>query len=663
LARRSRLFAIFVVAILALPALGMQNAAGKQTTPITGAGGTTYYVDTGGSNTTGNGSAAKPWKTIQHGVDHLNPGDTLLVNSGTYADPVTIEIVASAGSPVLIKGNGSGVVINGSGDERDAVFITYSRYVTFERFRIQNATRAGLRIDNSDHITVRKSTFANNGTWGLFTDFSDDILIEENNAYGSIEEHGIYVSNSGDRPTLRGNVVHDNNANGIHMNGDLSQGGDGIISNAIVENNVIYNNGEAGGSGINMDGVANSVIRNNLLYNNHASGISLYQIDGGVCSRYNRVLNNTIINASDGRWAVNIGGAGCTNNKIFNNILYTYHDYRGSITTAASSIAGMQSDYNVVMSRFSTNTGDSVMSLTSWRALGYDTHSIIATPGQLFVGNGDYHLKDGSPAIDVGVTLADVTRDLDGNSRPIGARYDIGAYESGSAWPDAEASVSPTRGTVNTWATAAVSGYPPNHSLYLRWDGTLLGTFPINGAGAATARFRIPAAPKGNHVLRLSATGVAKTVNYEIVPRIKLIPGTAARGQTVNVSLRGFAARETVRIRWQRGSSWIQLAQVTTSSTGSANIDVKVPTWALDGAASVRGDGPIGRAQTNAFIVNGGPFNSATGNTPTPTATATPPPTPSPTATVTIEPTMPMETATVEPTATKTVLPEASPVG
>jgi hypothetical protein len=298
-----------------------------------------------------------------------------------------------------------------------------------------------------------------------------------------------------------------------------------------------------------------------------------------------------------------------------------------------------------------------VMSLTSWRALGYDQHSIMASPTQLFVGGSDYHLKDGSPAIDVGVTLADVTRDLDGNARPIGARFDVGVYEAGSAWPDAEASVNPIRGTVNTWATASVSGYPPNHSLYVRWDGALLGTYPINAIGAATARFRIPAAPQGNHVIRFSATGVAKTVNYEIVPRIKLIPGTAARGQTVDVSLRGFGARETVRIRWQRGATWIQLAQVTTSSTGSANIDVNVPTWALDGPASVRGDGPIGRAQTNAFVVTGGPFNSATGNTPTPTSTATP------AATVKATMTATPEVATVEPTATETSLPEASPVG
>ena len=37
-------------------------------------------------------------------------------------------------------------------------------------------------------------------------------------------EHGIYVSNSGDRPVIRGNHLHDNHANGIHMNGDAEPG-------------------------------------------------------------------------------------------------------------------------------------------------------------------------------------------------------------------------------------------------------------------------------------------------------------------------------------------------------------------------------------------------------------------------------------------------------
>jgi parallel beta-helix repeat protein len=127
------------------------------------------------------------------------------------------------------------------------------------------------------HVIIRGNTGDLNGRWGILTGFSDDILIENNVMSRSQAEHGIYVSNSGDRPVIRKNVVWGNRANGIHMNSDVSQGGDGIISGALVEANTIYGNGLGSGSDINCDGVQSSVFRNNLLYNNHASGISLYQ--------------------------------------------------------------------------------------------------------------------------------------------------------------------------------------------------------------------------------------------------------------------------------------------------------------------------------------------------------------------------------------------------
>src|SRR5690606_26554086 len=162
--------------------------------------------------------------------------------------------------------------------------------------------------------------------------------------FGSIDEHGIYVSNSGDRPVIRGNHSHDNRANGIHMNGDESQGGDGLISNALIEENVIHGNGVGGGSGINCDGVTDSVIRNNLLDDNYASGISLYRIDAAAGSTSNLVINNTIYHdTATTRWAINISG-GSTGNTLRNNILYTTHSFRGVITIDPASRAGFSSD-------------------------------------------------------------------------------------------------------------------------------------------------------------------------------------------------------------------------------------------------------------------------------------------------------------------------------
>src|SRR5215217_7699497 len=248
--------------------------------------------------------------------------------------------------------------------------------------------------------------------------------------------------------------------------GDLSQGGDGVISGALVEDNVIWENGAGGGSGINMDGVTDSIVRNNLIYRSHASGISMYQIDGGVCSQRNQVLNNTISLASDGRWAVNIPNDGCVDNKVFNNILYTSHSYRGSINLVPGSFSGFASDDNVVMDRFTTDGGDSRLILAGWRGLGFDTHSRIATPAQLFVDpSGDFHLKTGSPAIDAGTTLASVGDDLDGNPRPRGNAFDAGAYESGGTAPantptaTATATRTPTR-TPTTVPTATATRTP-----------------------------------------------------------------------------------------------------------------------------------------------------------------------------------------------------------
>jgi hypothetical protein len=173
------------------------------------------------------------------------------------------------------------------------------------------------------------------------------------------------------------------------------------------------------------------VIQNNLLYDNHASGISLYRIDGGGGSTGNKVLNNTVIVANNGRWALNIRD-GSTANTAYNNIFYNYHSFRGSISVSASSLPGFVSDYNVVMDRFTTNDGASVQTLAQWRTnTGQDMHSIIATPAALFVNAGadDYHLVAGSPAIDIGTSTFAPTRDIANQTRPRGAGWDIGAYE------------------------------------------------------------------------------------------------------------------------------------------------------------------------------------------------------------------------------------------
>jgi hypothetical protein len=256
------------------------------------------------------------------------------------------------------------------------------------------------------------------------------------NNFGTGDHHGMYISNSTVDPVVVGNEVRGNWGNGIHFNGDLSQGGNGLMTGARIERNTIYDNGKNGGSGINCDGVQNSLIRNNLLYDNHASGISLYRIDAAAGAKNNVVVNNTIRMASDGRWAVNIKN-GSTGNTVSNNILL--HDGpRGAINIVPDSLSGFVSDHNAVTDRFSKNDGESFLTLAQWQAAtGQDGNSFVAAPTALFAdaAANDYHLSTTSPAIDAGSSLNAPVVDIEGNARPAGSAYDIGAYEFGASPP------------------------------------------------------------------------------------------------------------------------------------------------------------------------------------------------------------------------------------
>jgi parallel beta-helix repeat protein len=346
-----------------------------------------YFVSTAGSDSWP-GTAAQPWRTLQYAAGEVGPGDKVTVRAGSTPAASSfagfhLTADGTAGAPIEFFAE-PGVLINAPNPIRTqhGINLENASHVVIDGFSVTGMQQAGVRSVGingntfASHVTIRNVHSYNNGYWGILTGFVNDVLIENNVTSGSAVEHGIYVSNSGDRPVIRNNTVFDNRGNGIHMNGDASLGGDGIISNALVSGNVIYNNAKlnaqgqpGGGSGINMDGVQNSRIENNLLYNNHASGISLYSIDGAEGSKNNVVVNNTVYQASDGRWALNIKD-GSTGNIVRNNILL-HPGTRGAIDISTSSLPGLTSDYNVVTNRFSistTATSSTTHTLTSWRS-------------------------------------------------------------------------------------------------------------------------------------------------------------------------------------------------------------------------------------------------------------------------------------------------------
>jgi parallel beta-helix repeat protein len=390
---------------------------------------TTYFVSNSGDDSNDGLTQNTALETLQYAADIVTAGDSVLVENGTYIG-FALWNGGNSSEPIVFKTLGNNVLINEPSSTMDGINIENADYVVIDGFIVNDQPRNGIRLALANHCIVRNNSCDNNYERGIFTAFTDDILIENNICTNSIDEHGIYVSNSSDRPIIRYNECFGNNNIGIHMNGDLSAGGDGIISDAQVYGNILHDNNLA--AGLNMDGVDNPLIFNNLIYNNHnAQGIALFQQDGAIPTRGAKIFNNTIIVPDDGRWGILVNTGSNFGTEIFNNIIINLHSWRGCISVESTD--QFNSDYNIVNDKLSNQGDGSTMSFSEWQALGLDQHSMIANSlWTIFLDpfQDDFHLLDeNAQAVDSGMTIPSIDVDIEGNSRPSGSAYDIGAYE------------------------------------------------------------------------------------------------------------------------------------------------------------------------------------------------------------------------------------------
>jgi hypothetical protein len=274
----------------------------------------------------------------------------------------------------------------------------------------------------ADHAAAAAQSAGGKG-FGIIADANTGVVLEGNDvaftcAMGN-SGHGLYVAGNNVGAVVRGNAFHDNGALGIHVNGDVSQGAPGLVTQALFDGNFVFDNG---GNGINADGLQASTIQNNVIYGNDKSGITLYQIDAGGPSQDDLIVNNTIVQTGSSDAAVRLAtdNAPTTNITVFNNILLG--GAHGAFDDDAGSTCA--SDYNI--SDTALNTGDP----------SNDTHSAVhpaAALAFMSLAGHDYHLNAGSPAIDAGTASfggkSAPKTDLAGGMRPKGAGYDVGAYE------------------------------------------------------------------------------------------------------------------------------------------------------------------------------------------------------------------------------------------
>ena len=220
------------------------------------------YIDAGNNSGIEDGTKTYPYNTISEGLVVATPGESVIVNAGTYNEQLVIN---------------KGIILKGL--NQDNTFIT------------GNGLTGNLINLAADHITISDFTIegANSTTIGIYFDSFSFININ-NNLIKDNKDYGLCYSNS--NPTIENNIIKNNGSSGI----EVGTGGIGeiknnyIISNKYgirtckdsspkISNNEINNNLD---SGIYCRESAVPIIFYNTISNNKNCGILIDSILGNV---------------------------------------------------------------------------------------------------------------------------------------------------------------------------------------------------------------------------------------------------------------------------------------------------------------------------------------------------------------------------------------------
>ncbi|THF84484.1 right-handed parallel beta-helix repeat-containing protein [Cohnella fermenti] len=212
-------------------------------------------------------------------------------------------------------------------------------------------------------------------------------------------------------------------------------------------------------------------------------------IEGSDNAFYGYGINNTTVtnNIFTEWWAFHFESSTSTNNVISNNVFAGTgeHFYGGAY--ANSTITNNIFLGNPTLTQDSGNTisHNSVIS-ESYKTSAED---VVASATELFVSASDYHLKDGSPAIDAGTSTGMPQYDREGSVRY--GTPDIGAYTygkvyylDGSAAPGGDGLSESTAFSLLTEANTALE---PGATLLIR-PGTYSGNLSISGTGTSDTK-------------------------------------------------------------------------------------------------------------------------------------------------------------------------------
>lgn len=287
-----------------------------------------YYVAAGGGDDAWEGTAERPFATIQRAANLVNPGDVVRIAPGRHLRPlgrtylVELRRGGTPDAPVVFTrwGDEGEAVLDGEG-AADIVFYVNGRWAPVDHVKISrltavNAVKKGFYLRNSSYSVLEHCRAVANGEFGIFVGaggsggagayqvvqycetaenrltgikIGNNIRIENEahphhvtvqycHVHGNVDpdypgnSDGIAVGGpDADFCVLRGNVVHGNGDDGI----DVGNGSDF----ALIERNVVFDHTYPGGDGSGIK------LGTHETYN---------PPDGGHLVRYNTLFNNRL---------------------------------------------------------------------------------------------------------------------------------------------------------------------------------------------------------------------------------------------------------------------------------------------------------------------------------------------------------------------------------
>lgn len=328
----------------------------------------TYYVSTAG-NDSNTGSGSSPWLTIQHAVDQVVAGDTILVKSGVYNELVTFNKSGSEADGYIVLQNapGESPIIDGSGLAGSGgwipalIKIISKNYIKVVGFELRNLITsdsgvfpAGIWIRGTSHhiellnnivhhIEMNKSNAGAHGIAVYGTSAPDsihEILLDGNEIYACKLgwSESLVLNGNVSNFIIRNNKVHDNDNIGYDFIGFEGECPDPTYDQARygqVYDNVVYNidsrtnpayGGEASADGFYVDGGRDIVFEHNTAYQCNIGFELASEHKGkstsGITMRNNFIYDNHVIGIAIGGYDSNRGTTDdcyIVNNSLYNN--------------------------------------------------------------------------------------------------------------------------------------------------------------------------------------------------------------------------------------------------------------------------------------------------------------------------------------------------------